>query len=340
LEYLKCTERTDMALQFWSIAASRREFGQTRQASSSAGAYGAGILCWLLSAGVFIAVKFTAAEMPPWALCFWRSTIAALILLPFTLSQIKAIAAILRKRWAELLMMGCLGLAIPQGFMFIGLNYTSTIDAGLILALMPIFTMVLAGFFLREVVGPWQAVGSLVAFAGMVIVVVRGDLFALLRFDFNAGDLFLVGGAMCIALYTVLLRRAHFALERLPLLVVLLVAAAITALPFYAWELLHDERTALKPAGLLGLAYVAGPGGALMYYLFNWSVEKLGAPKAGTLLYSQPVFVAVLAYIFLGERLYLYHVVGASFILVGVLLVMLLKRQPVGSAAVRSKAEG
>jgi drug/metabolite transporter (DMT)-like permease len=224
--------------------------------------------------------------------------------------------------------------------MFIGLNYTSTIDAGLILALMPIFTMVLAGFFLREVVGPWQAVGSLVAFAGMVIVVVRGDLFALLRFDFNAGDLFLVGGAMCIALYTVLLRRAHFALERLPLLVVLLVAAAITALPFYAWELLHDERTALKPAGLFGLAYVAGPGGALMYYLFNWSVEKLGAPKAGTLLYSQPVFVAVLAYIFLGERLYLYHVVGASFILVGVLLVMLLKRQPVGSAAVRSKAEG
>ena len=36
--------------------------------------------------------------------------------------------------------------------------------------------------------------GSLVAFAGMVIVVVRGDLFALPRFDFNAGDLFLVGG--------------------------------------------------------------------------------------------------------------------------------------------------
>jgi drug/metabolite transporter (DMT)-like permease len=95
----------------------------------------------------------------------------------------------------------------------------------------------------------------------MVIIIVRADLFALLRFDFNAGDLFLVGGAMCLALYTVLLRRAHFALERLPLLVVLLAAAAITSLPFYAWELLHDERTALKPAGLLGLAYVAVPVG-------------------------------------------------------------------------------
>ena len=274
--------------------------------------------------------------MPPWALCFWRVTIAALILLPATHSHGKAVAAALVNRWVELLVIGGLGLAITQGLLFIGLNYTGAINAGLILALMPVITMVLARFVLGEALGPWQAVGSIVACVGMVIIIVRGDLFALLRFDFNAGDLLIVAGALCFALYTVLLRRAKFALERLPLLVVLLAAAAITALPFYTWEMLHDERTALKPAGLLGLAYVAVPGGALMYYLFNWSVEKLGASKAGMLLYSQTVFIAVLAYIFLGERLHLYHVIGAGFILAGVLLVMLLKPQPVGSAAVSS----
>jgi drug/metabolite transporter (DMT)-like permease len=186
--------------------------------------------------------------MPPWALCFWRVTIAALILLPATRSHLKAVAATLKKRWPELLVIGGLGLAITPGLMFIGLNYTTAINAGLILALMPVFTMVLARFFLREVVGPWQAIGSVVACVGMGIIIVRGDLSALLRFDFNAGDLFIVAGASCLALYTVLLRRAKFALERLPLLVVLLAAAAITALPFYTWEMLHDERTALKPA--------------------------------------------------------------------------------------------
>ena len=222
---------------------------------------------------------------------------------------------------------GGLGLAITQGLIYIGLNYTSAINAGLILALMPIITMVLARFFLREVVSPWQGAGSVVACVGMGIIIVRGDLSALLRFDFDAGDLFIVAGALCFAFYTVLLRRANFVLERLPLLVVLLAAAAITALPFYAWETLHEERTALKPAGLLGLAYLAVPGGALMYYLFNWSVENLGASKAGMLLYSQTVFIAVLAYIFLGERLCLYHVVGAGLILAGVLLIMVLKPQ-------------
>jgi drug/metabolite transporter (DMT)-like permease len=57
------------------------------------------------------------------------------------------------------------------------------------------------------------------------------------------------------------------------------------------------------------------------------------------LLYLQTVFIAVLAYIFLGERLYLYHVMGAGFIMAGVLLVMFRKPRPDGSVAVRSKTE-
>ena len=115
-----------MALQFWSIAVGKREVGQ---ASPSVGAYAAGFLCWLLSAGVYIAVKSTAAEMPPWALCFWRVTIATLVLLPATHSHRKAVAGTLKSRWVELLVIGGLGLAITQGLIFIGLNYTGAINA-------------------------------------------------------------------------------------------------------------------------------------------------------------------------------------------------------------------
>jgi drug/metabolite transporter (DMT)-like permease len=134
-----------------------------------------------------------------------------------------------------------------------------------------------------------------------------------------------VVAAAFFALYTVLLKRAKFDLERLPLLVVLLGAAALTALPLYVWEMLHDERTALNATGLAALAYAAIPAGALMYYLFNRSIDELGASKAGVLLYLQPIFVAGLAYALLGERLHPYHLAGAALILVGVLLVTLIK---------------
>jgi drug/metabolite transporter (DMT)-like permease len=314
-----------MGLHFLPIAGVPKPAAQAKAAAPNIEAYGLTTLCWLLSAGVYIAAKAVVTEMPPWTLCFWRVLLAGLILLPATRQHWTAVVATLGQRWFSLIVIGGLGLAITQGLMYTGLNYTTAINAGLILALMPIITMILARFLLNEPLGPQQILGSVIACIGMAIIIVRGDLPALLRLDLNAGELFIVGGAICFAFYTVLLRKAKFELPRLPLLVVLLAGAAISALPFYLWEIVHDERTALNAKGLWALAYVVGPGGALMYYLFNRSVEALGASKAGVFLYLQTVFVAILAYFFLGERLLPYHFLGAGFILAGVLLVTLFK---------------
>ena len=317
-----------MGIQFLPIAGLPKETDRVKARTPVLGAYNLAILCWLLSAGVYIAAKAVASEMPPWTLCFWRVLLAGLILLPALWPRWRAVVTTVRQRWLALLVIGGLGLAITQGLMYTGLNYTTAINAGLILALMPVITMILARFLLDEPLGFPQILGSVIACVGMAIIVVRGNLPALLRLDLNAGELFVVGGAICFALYTVLLRKAKFDLPRLPLLVVLLAGAAISALPFYVWEIVHDDRTALNSKGLWALAYVVGPGGALMYYLFNRSVEALGASKAGVFLYLQTVFVAILAYFFLGERLLPYHLVGAAFILTGVLLVTLFKPRP------------
>jgi drug/metabolite transporter (DMT)-like permease len=292
---------------------------------STQSATGLAILCWLLAAGVYIAAKVVTTEMPPWALCFWRIAIAGLILLPLTRGHWSEMISLVRQRWLSLLILGGVGFSISPGLIYIGLNYTTAINAGLIIALMPVITMILARFFLNEPVGTWQFVGSIVAFIGMAIIVTRGDLLALLRLDLNPGELFVVCAAIAFAVYTVLLRRAKYELPGLPLLVLLLGGAAVMTTPFYLWELFHDDRTALNAKGLWALLYTAGPGGALMYYLFNLSVQALGASRAGVFLYLQTVFIAVLAYFLLDERLLSYHLVGAFFILVGVLLVMLLK---------------
>jgi drug/metabolite transporter (DMT)-like permease len=78
--------------------------------------------------------------------------------------------------------------------------------------------------------------------------------------------------------------------------------------------------------GVAALLYAAVPGGALMYYLYNWSVESLGASRASLLLYLQTIFVAILAYLILGERLHPYHLAGAAFIVAGIVLANLKPR--------------
>ena len=301
--------------------------------ASLAPAYATAVLCWLLSAGVYIAAKWVAPEMPPWALCFWRLALACAILLPIVHRHHGVMIALVRSRALEVLIIGAIGLTLCQGMIFTGLNYTDATTAGIIMALSPIMTMVLARFVLGEPLGLWKALGALLALCGMVVIVARGDLAALLRLEFNPGELWIVGSALCWGLYTVLLRRSKFGIELLPMVVLLLGAGALAALPFYLWEMVHGERSALHMNGLLALAYVAAPGGALMYYLYNKSVETLGAGRASMLLYLQTVFVAILAYFFLGESLHDYDLAGAAFIVTGIVLATMVKPRVRAKAA-------
>lgn len=295
-------------------------------------AYAAATLCWLLGAGVYIAVKWASADMPPWTLAFWRPFLSALILLPLVTRQAPAMWQLARTRPVSLLIVGGLGLAISQGFIYTGLHHTSAVNAGLIIALSPILTGILAHFVLKEPFGPWQAAGSVIAFAGMAVIIAKGQLEVLLNFAVNAGDLWMVGAAVCFTGYSILLRRAQFDLARLPLLVLLLAFGAAAAVPLYAGELLNHEYAHLNLSGMLALAYVAIPGGAVMYYLYNYSVDVLGAGRAGVFLYLQIFFVAILAWLLLGEHLEPYHYVGAGLIIAGVTMVTAIGRTASGTA--------
>jgi drug/metabolite transporter (DMT)-like permease len=312
-------------MAFHIVAIPDGEKAASLPATPLATAYAVATLGWLLSAGVYIAAKWVAPEMPPWALCFWRLGLACLILLPVVRHHYAAMASLLRARPLELLVVAGLGLTACQGMLYTGLQYTDATTAGIIMALCPITTLVLAHLVLGEPMGIWQGVGAILSLIGMVVIVAHGDLAALVNLQLNAGELWIVGSAISWGLYTVLLKRLKFESERLPLLVMLLGLGAVAALPLYGWELAHDERSALDGNGLLALAYVAAPGGALMYYLYNRSVDTLGASRAGLMLYLQTAFVALLAYLFLGEGLHAYDLTGAAIIVAGLVIAMTMK---------------
>lgn len=283
--------------------------------------YIVGLLTWVLAGGVFVAVKGAVDELPPWTLVFFRVGVAGLVLVPFILPHRKAIADFLKEHWLQALFIGAIGLGVTQGLMFSALSYTSAVTAGIVFSIAPIVTLVLAHFLLREEMGRWQVLGSIIAFAGIVVIAVQGSLATLLRLDFGIGDLLVLAAAVLFACYTVLLRRAKFTLERLPLLVVLLFGGALATLPLFLWEFIDGRHANLGLKGIVALAYAAIPGGALMYLLFNWSIDILGASRAGGLMYSQMIFTALLAFLILGEPIEWYHFVGAGLIVVGVIFV-------------------
>jgi drug/metabolite transporter (DMT)-like permease len=320
-----------MAISLWSIGEAHGS--KAISPDSEAVGYLVGFLTWILAAGVFVAAKGASDEMPPWTFCFFRISLAALVLLPVVRSHHADMGKFLRHRGLEAFIIGALGLGITQGLVFMALGYTSAVTAGIVFSTTPIITLVLASLILREALGPWQVVGSLFAFAGIVVIAVRGSITVLLGLDLSIGDIFVVIAACAFAFYTVFLKRAKFDLPRLPLLVILMGSGAVAAFPFFLYEVFTGQHDNLNVHGYLALGYAVVFGGALMYLCYNWSVDILGASRAGGLLYSQMVFTAILAWLILGETLEWYHFLGAGLIVVGIVLVTFLKPKKMPAAA-------
>jgi drug/metabolite transporter (DMT)-like permease len=223
---------------------------------------------------------------------------------------------------------GALGLGLAQGVMYTALAHTTAVNVGMIFALAPMITMVLARFVLREPMNGWQALGSAIAFSGIVVTSVQGSLQRLLGLDIGVGDLIALGSALIFASYMVLLKRANFELPRLPLLVVLLLAGSSASFPFALlehWSGAHDHVTT---RGYVALLYLGIVGGTLLYLLINASIDILGASRAGTIIYTQMISVALFAWLILGESLEWYHLVGAALVITGILLVTLMRPKP------------
>ena len=155
-----------MAAHLWSIGEAQRSKRISPQ--SDAAGYIAGLATWMLAAGVFIAGKAGADEMPPWSFCFWRIFLATLVLTPFVRGHFGEMGQFVRRRGLEAFVIGALGLGITQGLLFDRTRASprrptpaSSFSTG------PIITLVLAGIVLHEadrsVAG---GLGSLIAFAG------------------------------------------------------------------------------------------------------------------------------------------------------------------------------
>ena len=281
--------------------------------------------CWLLAASVFIVVKWAGTYTPPWTLVFFRLLFATLFLLPFVASHFRQMATRLREHYWVILPIGALGLALTQGALFTALHHSSAISVGIMFSVWPITAIILAAVFLGDRLTLLQVFGVILCFGGVLVVVARGNPDTIINMGVNAGDLLVIAAVLSFSFYTVMIKKVTINLAALPLLVLILGSATLASAPFFVWEIFHDERITVDWHDIAAIAYVAIPGGGIMYLLFNTGIAMLGAAKASITFYFQTLFTVILAYFLLGEQLHLYHAVGIALIATGIIIVNLIK---------------
>ncbi len=274
------------------------------------------ILFW--SSNVILG-RAVRAEVPPIGLAFWRWFVGFLIVLKFALPYLEPDLPQILRHWKIILLYSSLGIAAFNTLLYIGLQSTTAINSLLIQSTIPLVIVMMSYLLFRDTVSAKQAMGIGIALSGAFAIIARGSWQTLASLSFNPGDLLIFVAVICSAAYTTLLRLRP-AIHPLSFLAITFALGTVLLLPFYIGEKLTGQIVQLNIVTVLSVSYVAIFPSILAYICYNRGVELVGANRAGLFLYLMPLFGSLMAMLFLGETFQLFHVVGMSLIIMGILL--------------------
>lgn len=278
-------------------------------------------LVMLVWASSSVVVRAVHEQIPPVGLSFWRWLMASLVLAPFVLLRIRRDYTRLRRNGFRFFL---LGVCMVGGgtVLFYALQYTTATNASLVNATQPAITALAVWLLLGEPPSVRQMFGIAIATFGVLVTVAQGDLGILLRLRFNLGDLLVLASVTVYAIYAICLPRWARGFDPLSVLFLVCTAGSVALLPWYVAETLLGNPVPVNGTTLLAVGYLAAFPSVLAVYLWNRSIAVLGANRTAIFANLLPIFGALLAFVFLRERLYPYHGASLLLIFIGISLVI------------------
>ncbi|MEP2943162.1 MAG: DMT family transporter [Hyphomicrobiales bacterium] len=270
--------------------------------------------------GNAVAGKLAHGEVSPMLLTFFRWSIASCILFPLAKKKLSIDWPVIRKNLIYFALMGSIGFTTFNVLLYTALTHTSALNVTIEQAAMPMFIFLINFIIFRSKPFFVQIIGYIITLIGVAVTVTHGDISRLVALDFNIGDVIMMGAAFLYAAFTVALRSkpdVHW----LSFLIVLTIAAALSAVPYALYEASTPKfifpSTTLAWGIVLFAATLPSIASQAFYIKGN---ELLGANSAALFLNAVPVFGALLAVLVLGEAFLWYHAVGMLLVMGGIML--------------------
>ncbi|MEM8581700.1 MAG: DMT family transporter [Pseudomonadota bacterium] len=279
-------------------------------------AIGMGLAFALMWSSAFTSARIIVAAAPPLTTLSLRFFLSGLLAVLIALA-LKQSFRLTRAQWGATVLFG-----ICQNALYLGLNFVAmqTVEASLaaiIASTMPLVVGLFGWLVLREKIGPTGQIGLVLGVVGVVVIMgsrlqAGVDLW---------GVLLCVIGVLALAFATLALRSASsggnvMAVVGLQMLIGGACLAVLGA-PFESWEV--DWSWQLV-AAFIYTTLVPGLAATFVWFVL---VERIGAVRAATFHFLNPVFGVAIAAVLLGEALTPRDVVGVLIVTLGILLVQL-----------------
>jgi len=270
------------------------------------------VLATMIWGSNFNLAKHVLVDMNALSAAAARFDIAAAVMVAICLLRRERIPWL--RHGATYATLGLIGICGFNVLFFFGMQSTSAVNGALIMAANPLLTALLAFALTGSRLSPRQMLALPIAFAGVAFVVLGGGA----HWHLGRGDLLLLGGSLCWALYNVLVA------QRLPREVGSLanttgvIAAGAIALSTLA--IAYAAPVDIPRTDALMSLLVMSLGGSVLAYLFwNAGVTRLGASRAALFMNLVPVSSMVIA-TFEGQAPSWVQQVGGVIVMSGVVL--------------------
>jgi drug/metabolite transporter (DMT)-like permease len=251
----------------------------------------------LLFGASVVGVRIAVRDIPPISLAFLRFGQGALVLL---LGLALFRRRLLRVAWRDvpyLVLLGVLFYAVFPVTFNAGMQYVDASRGAILLATMPLFTVVLARRAAGERLLPRQLIGVLTSFAGVAIIMAeRGAAVVSLR-----GDALLLTTALCGAIYNVLAKPVLSRYSGLTVTVYAMIFGALCLAPLSIAGIASVGT--LRSETLAAVIFVGILGGALGFSLWTLALARLSPSEASVYINLNPVAATLLGAMVLHEHL-------------------------------------
>jgi len=282
--------------------------------------------CVLFWSGNFVIARFIHEDIAPIELVFFRWFGTLLVLSPLLFIQRKKIFAAIKNHFVIMMSFSLLGISGYNSFVYMGLQTTTATNALLINSSVPIMIIFLSAIILKQKVSIMQVLGILLSTVGVVFLVLQGNLGKISSLSFNPGDLWIIAAGLSWALYSVLMKYKPKELHALEFLTAVVFLGSIVLLFIYLSKGYGiSSGINIVSNNYWVILYMVIFPSILSYIFWHKGIDEIGAHKTGQFTHLMPIFGSVLAFLFLGERLEMFHLMGMALIGFGIYLSLFLK---------------
>jgi drug/metabolite transporter (DMT)-like permease len=265
----------------------------------------------------FMFNRIAVADLPPWTVVAGRIGIAALVLTAIVYALGKRLPPPGRT-WAPFVLIAIIGNATPFYLITWGQQVVESALAGILMAVMPLATLLLAHFLVAgEHLTRQRVAGFTAGFAGIVLLMgpaalagVGGEAVRIVS------QLAVLGGALCYALQSVLTRLIIKG-DVMVAAAATLIVASLIVVPVALWQ---DRPWTLAPGSgaLAAVAWLGVMPTALATILYFQLIRSAGPTFMSLVNYLSPGVAVLLGVTLMGEHPQVYAYLGLALILTGI----------------------